>query len=426
MKTNFSFGKSGIEVSVPDGYKCRVLHSRTAAALHDVETALAGALDHPIGCGPLAALAARKRTAAISVCDITRPAPNAVTLPPLLARLHAAGIPIEDVTILIATGLHRGATKEEIEIIVGPEIAGKYRVVSHDARDLAGHRSLGATKRGTPVFIDERFMSADLHITLGFIEQHLMLGFSGGRKLVAPGLAAQETIKVIHSPRFMREPMATEGSITGNPLHAELLEIARMARHDFSLDVTLTQSRQISGVFAGDPVKAHAAGVDFLESTSLETLLGPADAVITSAAGYPLDLTFYQTVKGITAAQHVVKPGGRILVLGECAEGMGSPEFAHRVQTLTGFQGFLDEIRETPVEVDQWQLEKLALVGAKHELFFYTPGVSKEQLGCLGSRTFNDLNEAVAALLHGLPGDAQVVLVPDGPYTYARAAPVYA
>jgi nickel-dependent lactate racemase len=426
MKTQFSFGKNGIEVSVPNGYGCRVLHSRTAVALHDVDAGLAGALDRPIGCEPLAALAAGKRTAAISICDITRPAPNSVTLPPLLARLHAAGIPVEGVTILIATGLHRGATKEEIEIIVGPEIAGKYRVVSHDARDLAAHRSLGVTSRGTPVYIDERFMAADLHITLGFIEQHLMLGFSGGRKLIAPGQAAQETIKAIHSPCFVREPLATEGSIEGNPLHAELLEIARMARHDFILDVTLTQDRLISGVFAGDPVKAHAAGVDFLENTSLETLDVPADVAITSAAGYPLDLTFYQTVKGITAAQHVVKPGGRILILGECAEGVGSPEFAHRLQTLASFQDFLDEIRQTPVEVDQWQVEKLALVGVKHELYFYMPGVSRAQLGCLGARSFRDLNEAVATVLRGLPSGAHVVLVPDGPYTYARAVPAYA
>jgi nickel-dependent lactate racemase len=421
MRTKFAFGKNGIEVSVPDGYSTQVLHTHTAAALDDVDTALARALDNPIGCEPLAALAAGKRTAAISVCDITRPAPNSVTLPPLLARLHAAGIPVEGVTILIATGLHRVATDSEVRTIVGPEIAAKYRVVSHDARDFAGHRPLGSTRRGTPVYIDERFIAADLHITLGFIEQHLMLGFSGGRKLVAPGLAAQETIKVIHSPRFMREPLATEGSIVDNPLHAELLEIARIARHDFMLDVTLTQDRRISGVFAGNPVKAHAAGVDFLENTSLETLPTPADVVITSAAGYPLDLTFYQTVKGVTAAQHIAKHGGRILVLGECPEGMGSPEFAQFMRTLIGFQDFLDEIREAPVEVDQWQLEKLALTGMNHELYFYTPGVAKEQLGWLGARTYSSLNEAVAAVLHGLPADAHVVLVPDGPYTYARA-----
>ncbi len=426
MKIPFAFGKNGIEVSVPDGYACHVLRSHTAAALGDVKAALDDALDRPIGCEPLAKVAAGRRSAAISVCDITRPAPNSVTLPPLLARLHAAGIPAEAVVILIATGLHRDATKEEMETILGAEIARKYSVVSHDARNLAAHRPLGATRRGTPVYIDERFMAADLHISLGFIEQHLMLGFSGGRKLVAPGLAAQETIKTIHSPRFMREPLATEGSIAGNPLHEELLEIAAMARHDFILDVTLTQDRQISGVFAGDPIKAHARGVEFVETTCLESLNEPADAVITSGAGYPLDLTFYQIVKGVTAAQHIVRPGGRILILGACAEGVGSAEFAHRMRTLTGFQDFLEEIRTTPVEVDQWQLEKLALTGVKHELFFYAPGVSEVQVGCLGPRTFNNLDQAVAALLSGLPLGARVVLVPDGPYTYARAVPVLA
>ncbi len=421
MKTHFSFGKSGIEVTVPEVFQCRVIRSRSASAIVDLAAALDAALDRPIGCAPLAALAAGKKSAAISVCDITRPAPNRLTLPPLLARLHAAGIPVEGITILIATGLHRHATRQEIDLIVGPEIAAAYRVVSHDARELAQHRRLGATRRGTPVYIDERFMAADLHITLGFVEQHLMLGFSGGRKLIAPGLAAQETIKVIHSPRFMREPLATEGSITGNPLHAELLEIARMARHDFILDVTLTQERQISGVFAGDPVQAHAAAVEFLEATSLERLPEPADVVITSAAGYPLDLTFYQIVKGITAAQHIAKPGGRILVLGECAEGIGSAEFARKLETYRGHASFLDEIRASAVEIDQWQLEKLALCAANHELYFYAPGVSKAQLGSLGARAFDDLNEAIAAALDGLPANARVVLVPEGPYTFARA-----
>ncbi len=231
-------------------------------------------------------------------------------------------------------------------------------------------------------------MAAELHITLGFIEQHLMLGFSGGRKLVAPGLAAQETIKVIHSPKFMREPLAIEGSIANNPLHAQLLEIARMAGHDFILDVTLTQSREVSGIFAGDPVEAHAAGVQFLRTTSLERLTGLADAVITSAAGHPLDLTFYQTIKGLTAAQHIVKPGGRILILGECAEGVGSPEFAGKVERFTSYDSFLDEIGSADVEIDQWQLEKLALAGQKYELFFYMPGIANDKLGNLAPMLF--------------------------------------
>src|SRR6204780_2219973 len=241
MQIRFAFGHDGLDVTLPDGPRYEVIESRSASALPDVAAALNGALDHPIGSKPLSVLAAGKKTAAISVCDITRPAPNWLTLPPLLQRLHDAGIPIDGVTILIATGLHREATPNEIKAILGPDIAAEYRVVNHDARALAQHRWLGETRRGIPVYVDERFRAAALHIPLGFVEQHLMLGFSGGRKLIAPGLAAQETIKVIHSPNFMREPMATEGSITDNPLHAQLLEIARMAGHDFILAVTPPQ-----------------------------------------------------------------------------------------------------------------------------------------------------------------------------------------
>jgi nickel-dependent lactate racemase len=419
-KVHFEFGKSGIQLNVPGGLDYMMVESRSAKPMEDPMVALEHALDHPIGCLPLRELASGKKTAAISVCDITRPVPNSTTLPPLLRRLHEAGIPVEGISILIATGLHRAATDAEIQTIVGAEIASKYRILNHDAKQLTDHRWLGSTRNGTPVYIDERFMNADLHITLGFIEQHLMLGFSGGRKLIAPGVAAQETIKVIHSPKFMREPMATEGSTIDNPLHAELLEIAGMARHDFMLDVTLTQSRSISGVFAGNAVEAHAAGVQFLKDTSLEPLPALADLVITSAAGYPLDLTFYQTIKGITAASHIVKPGGRILVVGECSEGVGSPEFARKLEAYAGHQHYLDVIRNTAVEVDQWQLEKLALVGLDTELYFYTPGVTKSQIGSLGENYYADLDVAVAAAVDGLQPGSRVALIPEGPYVYAR------
>lgn len=419
-RVHFAFGKSGIELSVPDGPQYMMVESRSARPLANPLAAIEESLDHPIGCAPLRELAVGKKTAAICVCDITRPVPNSMTLPPLLSRLHDAGIPVEGITILIATGLHRAATQAEIQVIVGEKIEAAYRILNHDAKELSEHRWLGSTGRGTPVYIDERFMKADLHITLGFIEQHLMLGFSGGRKLIAPGVAAQETIKVIHSPRFMREPMATEGSTTENPLHAELLEMASMARHDFMLDVTMTQDRSISGVFAGNAVEAHAAGVSFLRGTSLEPLKHLADLAITSAAGYPLDLTFYQTIKGITAAQHIVRPGGRILILGECSEGIGSEEFALKLRAYAGHQQYLDEIRDAEVEVDQWQLEKLALTGLQHELFFYTPGVTRSQIGALGESYFTDLDAAIRAALDFLPQDARVALIPDGPYVYAR------
>jgi lactate racemase len=421
MKSVFFFGRSGIDVEVPDGIACRELKSRKAVAVPDETAAVEAALDSPIACEPLLELAQGKKTAAISVCDITRPAPNRITLPPLLERLHRAGIGRENIIILIATGLHRAATSEELDIIVGPQIAAKYRVASHNARAREEHRFLGETRRGTPVYVDERFVSADLHITLGFIEQHLMLGFSGGRKLIVPGLAAQETIKVIHSPKFIREPLATEGSVLGNPLHEELVECARMARQDFIVDVALTQDRRIAGVFAGNPIRAHAAGVEFIERTCLEEIGEPADLVITSAAGFPLDLSFYQSVKGITAACHLARPGARILLVAECAEGMGSDEFKRMIKTIGDFQEYLDEVRNQPVDVDRWQVEKLALAGAQNDIYFYTPGVTKAELGRLASRAFDNLDEAVAAMLRSLPGNARVTLVPEGPYTFARA-----
>ena len=409
-------------VELPEGPSYQVLQARSAAPLEDVPGALAFALDHPTGSPPLEYLAKGKATAAISVCDITRPAPNAITLPPILQRLQAAGIPKDGITILIATGLHRPATAEEIDIIVGPSIAAGYRVVNHYAKDLASHAALGTTRRGTPVFIDQRFIAADLHITLGFIEQHLMAGFSGGRKLVAPGLAAQETIKVLHSPSFMREPKAVEGSIADNPLHAELLEIAALARHDFILDVALTKTREIAGIFAGNPVRAHAEGVAFLQKTLLAGLPEPVDAVITTAAGYPLDLTFYQTIKGVTAAQHILKPGGKILVLSACSEGVGAPEFARKLAGLSTYNGYLHELEGAPVDVDQWQLEKLALVGRQHEVFFYTPGISPQAAGGLARRLYSTPQAAVRALMQTLPRHARVAIIPEGPHAFTQLA----
>jgi len=420
MKTRFAFGKSGIEVSVPDNCACDVIESRAVKPLDDVNGALQHALDHPLASVPLGELAKGKKTVAIVVCDITRPAPNSITLPYVLDRLHRSGISHDGITILIATGLHRAATPAEVDQIVGPAIAKSYRVISNDARAHGQHRYLGTTKRGTPIHIHNCLVNADLRITLGFIEPHLMAGYSGGRKLVVPGVAAEPTIKAIHSPMFMREPLATEGSIEGNPLHNELLEIARIARHDFILDVTLTRDRQISGVFAGDPVVAHAAGVRFVQESCLAYLDEPSDLVITSSAGFPLDLTFYQSVKAVTAAQHLIKQGGRILVLAECSEGVGSTEFATSLKKIQSFNAYLHEIAVPPVQIDQWQVEKLALAALRSELFFYAPVVQAEDLGILKNRHFSTLPDALTAATADLPRRVRILLVPEGPYTFAK------
>jgi nickel-dependent lactate racemase len=421
MQINLAFGKTGLAVTLPEGFRYRVLEARSATPLPDWKSALESALDAPIGAPPLAGLARGKRSAAISVCDITRPAPNRLMLPPILRRLEQAGIPREQITILIATGLHRLATDHEIREICGEEIASAYRVVNHDARDLSSHRHLGSTRSGTPVYIDERFAAADLHITLGFIEPHLMLGYSGGRKLIAPGLAAQETIKVLHSPKFMRDARAVEGSIEDNPLHRELLEIARLARHDFLVDVALARDRSIAGVFAGDAEQAHRAGVEFVSRVLLETLDEPVDAAITSSAGYPLDLTYYQCIKGVTAASHIVKPGGSILLAAACSEGAGAPEFARMLREGVTDTEFLERIQGAPVTIDQWQLEKLALVTTRQRLLWHVPGLPADYHSGLWGRSYPTIEAAVAALTSTLPPGASVAVIPDGPYVLAKA-----
>jgi lactate racemase len=433
MRVDFAFGRTGLIVDLPAGFRYQILEARSARPLADALAAVEAALDSPIGSTPLEELARGRESAAISVCDITRPAPNRLVLPPVLTRLERAGIPPERITILIATGLHRPATDAEIREICGDAVAGRYRVVNHNARALAEHRHLGTTASGTPVYIDERFVSAGLHITLGFIEPHLMLGFSGARKLIAPGLAAQETIKVLHSPRFMRDARAVEGSIEDNPLHRELLEIARMVRHDFVVDVALGRgapgssgkARPICGVFAGDPVIAHRRGVEFVSEVMLETLDEPVDAVITTSAGYPLDLTFYQAIKGVTAAAHIVKPGGKILLLAMCEEGAGAPEFSRMLRENPSDREFLRRIAEAPVTIDQWQLEKLALVTEKAEVLFYVPGLPREYHGSLWGRAFATAAEAIEALTASLAASpesgATVAVIPEGPYVLARA-----
>ena len=415
-----AFGRNGSEIELPDGFEYVVLDAKSAPALPDSAGEIGNALEDPIGSLPLRDLACGKRSAAISVCDITRPAPNRIVLPPVLGHLEGAGIERSEITILIATGLHRPATAAEIREIVGEDIARNYRVENHDARQREQHVDLGTTSSGTPAWIDRRFTSADLRLTLGFIEPHLMAGYSGGRKLVAPGLAAQETIKAIHSPRFMREPLAVEGSIERNPLHRELVEIAAMAGHQFIVDVALARDRGIAAVFAGDPIAAHRRGVEFVSRVLLQELEAPVDAVITTGAGYPLDLTYYQCIKGITAAAHIVREGGRILVLGACAEGCGGPEFSRLLGEHREPEAFLEMIANADVTVDQWQLEKLALVARHADVFYCVPGLAPELREILWGPAFHDAPTAVSALLGDLPAGSRVAVIPDGPYVLAK------
>lgn len=251
MKIQLAYGRNGLEIEVPERNLQKVMTLQGAPPVEHPEAYLAEALKRPIGAPPLTAIARNAKSACIVISDITRPVPNKVLLPPILRALAASGVPSERVTILVATGLHRPSTREELEAMVGPDILSWYNVVDHHARAVDEQRFLGNTRSNTPVYIDKRYCEADVKITTGFIEPHLMAGFSGGRKLIAPGCAGEETIKALHSPLFLENPNCREGCIEGNPLHEELLRIAEMAGHDFIVNVSLDTAHRITGIFAG-------------------------------------------------------------------------------------------------------------------------------------------------------------------------------
>ena len=420
MRVKLEYDKIGAEIEAPGHVRTTVLESRFASPLTDPEAELDRAVRRPIGCPPLEELARGRKSAAIAVCDITRPAPNRLVLPAVSAALERGGIPRSAIQILIATGLHREATDAELEEILGPEILSRHAVDSHRARRLDEHADLGVTSGGVRAFVDKRFVEADLHITLGFIEPHLMAGFSGGRKLISIGLAGEPTIKQLHGPLYMRNSHAVEGSFPDNPLHRELLEIASRAGHDFMIDVALTRDRGIAAVFAGEPVEAHAAGVEFVRESTLAAVEKPADAVVTTAGGYPLDLTFYQAVKGITAASHIVRKGGSILLVAACREGLGGSEFAAMVRRSLSWEALLDRLATSPVEIDQWQAEKLAMTARRTNLSFCLPGVDERDWKHLWGPVFGKPQQALDNLAAKLQAGASLVVIPEGPYVFAQ------
>jgi lactate racemase len=416
-RITLAYGKKGMEVEVPEENLVAVLSMDGAQPLEHPEQEIRRSLRQPIGSRSLADLAMGAKSACVVICDITRPVPNALILPPILETLEESGIDRTAITILVATGLHRPSTVNELKMMIGEDIRSRYRVVNHRARVREEQRYLGDTANATPVYIDEAYCSAGLKITTGFIEPHLMAGFSGGRKLVAPGCAGEDTIKALHSPLFLENPRCAEGSIEGNPLHEELLTISRRVGHDFIMNVSLDVAGRTTGVFAGDFVEAHAAGVRHVRHAVKATLEQPVDIVVTTSAGFPLDLTYYQAVKGITAALPIVKEGGMLICAAECAEGLGSEEFSRMATTYRTADEFLNTILTRPVVIDQWQLEECAKAVRRAEVVLVSGGLTKEQQEKLFIRTEPSVEDALERGLQRYGSKASVAVIPKGPYT---------
>lgn len=419
MKLHLDYGRDGLEAELPAS--ATVLQMRDIPALGGVEERIQTALDAPIGTRPLRELARGRRSACIVISDITRPVPNRVILPPILRVLEEERIPREAITILVGTGLHRPNEGEELKALVGEALVARYRCINHVARDRDSLCHLGQTSGGADIWIDRVFMEADLKVATSLIEPHLMAGYSGGRKAICPGIMGVDTMRVLHGPDLMGDPRSAEGIIEGNRFHQQALEVALTAGVDFSFNVCMNARREITGIFCGDLEQAHAEGVRFVEYQNGAWLDRPADVVVTTSAGYPLDLTFYQTIKGLTAALPVVREGGTIIIASRCAEGIGSQEFAGLLQETRDPAGFLARLQDPDFfVVDQWQLQELCKVLLKARVVLISEGIPPEFRGRLLVEEAKSVEAAVKNAVAEYGPNARLVAIPKGPYVLTR------
>lgn len=419
MQIDLRYGRGSMPLTLPDDVDVTVVRKPPMPLLEDEAASVERALDEPVGVQPLAELARGANTACIAICDITRPVPNHLFLRPMIERLLSAGIPQDGITVLVATGLHRPNEGEELAELIGdPWVLENARVENHFARDNEAHVDLGRTEtRGTVVRIDRRFVEADLRIATGLVEPHFMAGYSGGRKIIAPGLAHAETITTFHSSRFMADPGAVNCNFDGNPLHEEQLEIVKLVGGALALNTVIDEDRNLSFVNFGEILSSHHEAVDFVRGFCEVPIDRQFSTVVTSAAGYPLDKTYYQTVKGMVGAMDILAPGGDLIIASECSEGMGSPEFVESQRRLVelGPDAFLESIlKKSHASIDEWQTQMQLKPMAIGSISLCSKGLSDEDRPLTGVRVVESLSDAVSESL--TRGNGSIAVVPEGPY----------
>lgn len=418
MKVHLRYGRAGLEVDVPNSTTTiDVLHMHEVPVVPQPQKVVEEQIEQPLGSPPLSELARGRDSACLVVSDITRPVPNKLLLPPVLRCLEANGIKRKNISILIATGLHRPNLGAELEEIIGADVAAHYNVVNHHARVDEEQNLIGEASNGAPAFIDKTYLQADLKILTGLIEPHLMAGYSGGRKLVCPGIAGWRTIKVFHSPALLEDARATNGVLDGNPVHNMSREIATMAGVDFILNVTLDEPRRITGVFAGEMEAAHLAGVEEVNKMVKVFIGEPADIVVTTSAGYPLDTTFYQAIKGLVGALPAVKRGGTMIMAASLSEGLGSPEFAQLCLEMGSVESFTQKLFDPNFFVfDQWQAEELVKVLRHCEVMIYSDGIDRDTLRKCLVTPIDSVEDGIRRALDKHGKNARIIVIPEGPY----------
>jgi lactate racemase len=418
MRVNVAYGVEGRSVEVPDD--ATVIRPTELPGLADQPGAVRDALMRPLSGPSLAELAEGATRVVVVFPDLTRPMPNRTVLPPLLLELERCGIADADITLLCATGTHRQATPGEMEELIGCAIVARYAIVDHDA-ESAQHVNVGEVD-GTPVLLQREYVEADLRIITGFVEPHFFAGFSGGPKAVCPGLAATETILEAHHPRRIADGEATFISRRGNPVHDFVRAAVALAPPHLSIDVAINQAREVTAVFAGPLAAAHDAACAFVEASAVQRVPAPFDVVVSTNSGYPLDRNLYQAVKGMAAAERIVRPGGVIVMMAACGDGIPSGGAFAKVLSQARTADDLIDAGGGP-ELDRWQAQVLGRVLRRARVWFYSDGLTDDMTADALLVPVHDLATVVGQALAALGGGGTVAVLPEGPLTVATVSP---
>jgi nickel-dependent lactate racemase len=419
MKVELAYGETGLVIDVPAD-RTTVVLARQLDAVTDEWGTVRSALRHPTAGPPLRDRVRTGQTVAISMCDGTRPQPRHVMIPALLDELDGIVRP-DDIVVLVATGTHRPNTPAELEAMLGADVLDRVRVVNHDARDPATLRRVGRFAGDVPVSLHHEWVDADVRITTGFVEPHFFAGFSGGPKLVAPGLAGLDTVLALHNARRIGDPRATWGITAGNPVHDAVREIAEATGVDFAIDVLLDRQHRIVEVFAGDLLAEHASACDAARRLAMVPVPAEFDIVVTTNAGFPLDQNLYQCVKGMSAGAAVVRHGGTLICAAECRDGF--PDHGSYREVLASAPtpaALLRAIETRPSTVpDQWQAQVQCQVQARARVLLHTQGLTPAELAAAHLETSADVAATVRDELARFGPDATLCVLPEGPQTIA-------
>jgi len=417
---HLDYGKTKLKLSVLQKNLVKILHIQESGKLPDRDAVLMKKLKHPTGTKSFYDLCAahKNQTAVIVVSDKTRDVPNHWLLPPLLKTLDSFGL---TTTILVATGMHGPTKGKDLVEMLGKPVVDRYRVVNHNANDAASLVTLGKTPEGLDIRINRTYHEAGLKILTGLIEPHLMLGFSGGRKAICPGIASSDMVKYFHGYKFIASKYSTSAVLKNNPCHAFSLKVAKLAGADFLVNVTLNAQKEVTGIFCGDLEKAHLEGAQACADHSVSYLSKPVDIVLTCGGGYPLDRNLYQGIKGMVAAYEIVKPGGTIICAAECRDGIGSEAFQKVLDQVKTLDGFIETLKKRKKALpDQWQAQEFVKVLKKARVKLYTEHLTAKQIAQSHMEAIPSVSRGLSQALAEYGPQATIAVMPSGPYVIAR------